>query len=152
MTTNTFGCHISTVAKIIKDVSCAIACKLGQKYVHLTQTKNAVIEKAPEFEAKYGMHKTFGCIDGAHVAIIKLFKHSQDFFCYKQFFKCVDDQAVCDFCGLFIDVDCRWPVGVYDGKVFGNSFISQKLRDEKLPEKLHSRKLRMVGVNSQIIL
>ena len=45
----------------------------------------------------------------------------------------IDDQAVCDFCDLFIDVDCRWPVGVYDAKVFGNSFISQKLRDEKLP-------------------
>ena len=84
MTTNTFGRHISTVATIIKDVSCAIACKLGGKHVHLTQTKNAMIEKAPEFEAKCDMHQTFGCIDGTHVAIIKLVKHSQDFFCYKQ--------------------------------------------------------------------
>ena len=56
MTTNTFGRHISTVATIIKDVSCAIACKLGRKHVHLTQTKNAMIEKAPEFEAKCAMH------------------------------------------------------------------------------------------------
>ena len=70
MIANTFACHISTVAKIIKDVCCAIPCKLGPKYVHVPQTNDAMVEKASEFEAKYGIHQTFGCIDGTHVAII----------------------------------------------------------------------------------
>ena len=35
ITTNTFARHIYTVAKIIKDMCGAIACRLGQKYVHL---------------------------------------------------------------------------------------------------------------------
>ena len=56
MTTNTFGLHISTVAKIIKDLCCAIAHKLGPKYIHLTQTMDATIEKVVELERKYDMH------------------------------------------------------------------------------------------------
>ena len=91
-----------------------------------------MIEKASEFEAKYGMHQLFGCIDSTHVAIIRPVEHSQDYFCYKQFFS-VNVQAVCDFYGLFIDVDCYWPGSVHDGKLFANSYISQKLRDEELP-------------------
>ena len=49
---------------------CAIACKLGPKYPQITQTKDATVEKAPEFEAKYDMHQTSGCIDGTHLTII----------------------------------------------------------------------------------
>ena len=61
MTANTFGLHISTVAKIIKDVCCAIACNLGPKYVHLPQTKDAMIEQAADFEAKYGKCGWYTC-------------------------------------------------------------------------------------------
>ena len=95
-TANTFASHISIVAKIIKDACCVIPCKLGQKYVHLPQIKNATIEKASEFEAKYGMHQDFRCIDGTHVAIIRPAEYSQDYICCKQFFS-VSFQAFCDF-------------------------------------------------------
>ena len=79
VTANTFARHISTVTKIIKDVSCAIACN-GSKYVQLLQTKGAMIGKASDFEAKYGMHQAFGCIDSTHVTIIRTVEHSQDYF------------------------------------------------------------------------
>ena len=32
-----------------------------------------------------------------------------------------------------MDVDCRWPGSVHDAKVFANSTINQKLRDDELP-------------------
>ena len=86
MTANTFGIHISTVSKIIKEVCSAIAYKLGPTYVKLPQTEEEMIEKAAEFVSKFGMHQAFGCIDGTHVPILRPLEHSQDYFCYKQYF------------------------------------------------------------------
>ena len=42
-------------------------------------------------------------------------------------------QAVCDYKGIFLDVECRWPGSVHDAKVFANSSISNKLRNGNLP-------------------
>ena len=132
MTANTFGIHISTVSKVIKEVCSAITYNLGPIYVQLPKTEEEMIEKAAQFEAKYGMHQAFGCIDGTHVPILRPIEHSQDYFCYKQYFS-LNVQAVCDFRGIFMDVDCRWPGSVHDAKVFANSGIGNKLRNEELP-------------------
>ena len=95
-----------TVAKTFKDVYCAIACKLGPKYPQITQIKDATVEKAPEFEAKYDMHQTSGCIDGTHVTIIWPAEYAQNYFCYKQFFS-FSVHTVFGFRDLFMNVDCR---------------------------------------------
>ena len=42
-------------------------------------------------------------------------------------------QAVCDFKGYFLDVECMWPGSVHDSKVFANSRIDKMLRDGELP-------------------
>ena len=63
MTANTFGIHISTVSKIIKEMCSAISYKLLEPtYVKSPQTEEEMIEKAAEFVSKYGMHQAFGCI------------------------------------------------------------------------------------------
>jgi len=89
-------------------------------------------EKVAEFEAKFGMTQAFGCIDEMHIPIECPLEHSQDFFCYKQFFS-LSVQAVCDYKGSFIDVESRWPGSVHDAKGFANSSIHAKLRSSKLP-------------------
>ena len=132
MTANTFGVHTSTASKIIREVCSAITHKLGPKYVKLLQTEDEMIEKAAEFVSKYGMHQAFGCIDGTHIPILRPFEYSQDYFCYKQYFS-LNVQAVCDFKGTFMDVDCRWPGSVHDAKVFANSQIGVKLRNHAMP-------------------
>ena len=33
-----------------------------------------------------------------------------------------------------MDLDCRWPGSVHDAKVFANSSISHKLREQQLPQ------------------
>ena len=62
---------------------------------------------ASEFEIKFGMVQAFGCIDGTHIQLKRPIKHSQDYFCYKQYFS-LNVQAVCDSKGYFIDVECKW--------------------------------------------
>ena len=40
---------------------------------------------------------------------------------------------MCDFKGMFMDVECRWPGSVHDSIVFANSSINEMLRNEQIP-------------------
>ena len=78
------------------------------------------------------MTQSFGCVDGTHIPIKCPAENSQDFFCYKQYHS-LSKQAVCDYRGYFMDVECMWPKSVHDAKVFTNSSINKKMREGKLP-------------------
>ena len=88
--------------------------------------------KVAEFETQFGMVQAFGSVDGTHIPIRRPVVDSQDYFNDKQFFS-ISVQAVCDFKGYFMDVECRWPGSVHDAKVFSNSFIKNKLQSGELP-------------------
>ncbi|XP_057296141.1 putative nuclease HARBI1 [Hydractinia symbiolongicarpus] len=106
MTANTFGLHLSTTSNIIHQVCRAIVHVLGPKYIKLPKTYDKMRQKSAEFQGKYGLQQAFGCIDETHVPT-KL------------------PQAVCDFRGIFMDIDCRWPGSVNDAKVFANSKLNK---------------------------
>ena len=101
MTANAFGIQVCTTSKIIHEVCREIAMKLGPKMIQLPQTKEDMMEKASEFEVKFGMPQAFGCIDGTHIQLKRPIKNSQDYFCYKMYFS-LNVQAICDCKGLFI--------------------------------------------------
>ena len=132
MTANTFGIHQCTVSKVLLQVCTAISKHLGPKYVYLPRTLDEMRNKVSEFETKFAMIQAFGCIDGTHIPIKRPIVDSQDYFNYKQFFS-LNVQAVCDFRGIFMDVDCRWPGCVHDAKVFANSAIHNDLKTGILP-------------------
>ena len=132
VTANTFGVHQCTVSKVIKEVCTAIMLHLTPKLVKLPSTVQEMYQKASEFEIQFGMAQAFGCIDGTHILIKTPSENSQDFFCYKQFHS-LNVQAVCDFRGLFMDVDCRWPGSCHDAKVFSNSMIHKRISANNLP-------------------
>ena len=59
-------------------------------------------------------------------------ENSHDFLSYKMKYT-INVQAVCDYRGVFLDVDCRWPGSVHDAKVFSNSIVNAMLREGTLP-------------------
>ena len=132
MTANAFGIQVCTASKIIHQVCREIAMKLGPELIRLPQNKEEMMEKASEFEVKFGMPQAFGCIDGTHIQLKRPIKNSQDYFCYKMYFS-LNVQAICDCKGLFMDIDCRWPGSVHDAKVFANSRLNQKMALGHLP-------------------
>ena len=131
-TANSFGIAVNTASAAVSEVCQAISNYLGPKYLHLPKDEESMRVKVAEFEATFGMTQAFGCIDGTHIPIECPSENSQDFFCYKQFFS-LSVQAVCDYKGSFMDVECRWPGSAHDAKVFANSSIHAKLRSNKLP-------------------
>ena len=131
MTANAFGIAIPTVSVVITEVCTAICKVLWPKYVQFPKCQEDMRRKFAEFEAKFGMVQCCGCIDGTHVPISRPTEDSQDYYCYKGFYS-LNVQAVCDFRGYFMDVDCRWPGNVHDGKVFSNSAINMFLRSDEV--------------------
>ena len=132
MTANAFGIQVCTASKIIHEACREIAMKLGPELICLPQNKEEIMEKASEFEVKFGMPQAFGCIDGTHIQVKRPIRNSQDYFCYKMYFS-LNVQAICDCKGLFMDIDCRWPGSVHDAKVFANSRVNQKMALGHLP-------------------
>ena len=69
MTANTFGIHQCTLAKVVKEVCSAIVTYLVPKLIKLPNSQDEMMSKISEFEAKFGMTQSFGCIDGAHILL-----------------------------------------------------------------------------------
>ena len=132
-TANLFGIDICTSSKIIFEVCRAIKA-LGPKYIKHPKTDKEMEEKIAKFEVRFGMPCAFGCIDGTHFPIQRPSENAQDFYNYKQFYS-LSAQAVCDYRGIFMDVDCRWPGSVHHAKVLFNSKINKSLMNKTLPVK-----------------
>ena len=132
MTANSFGIATKTASAAINEVCSAIVLYVGPIYLHIPKTNQEMKENISEFETKFGMTQTFGCIDGTHISIVCTSEHHHDYFCYKQFHS-LNVQAVCDYKGAFMDVECKWPSTVHGAKVFANSSICKRLRSSDLP-------------------
>ena len=131
MTANTFGIAICTTSSVIFETCKIISQVLGPRYVFMPRNQEEMRRRVAEFEAKYGMIQAFGCVDGTHIPILRPAESSQDYYCYKGFFS-LNAQAICDYRGHFMDVECRWPGSVHDAKVFANSSINKAMRLGKL--------------------
>ena len=132
VTANNFGVAINTASSVIYEVCLAICQNLGPQYIRLPKTREEMRKKVSEFEVKFGMIQDFGCIDGTHTPIKCPLENSQDYFCYKQYYS-LNVQAVWDYKGMFMDVECWWPGSVHDSKVFANSSINKMLRNGEMP-------------------
>ena len=66
MTANNFGVAINAASSVMYEVCLALSQNIGPQYIRLLQAREEMREKVSEFEAKFGMMQTFGCIDGTH--------------------------------------------------------------------------------------
>ena len=74
------------------------------KLIILPNSQYGMLSKISEFEAKFGITHSFGCIDGTHIPLKVPTVNSQDY--YKQFYS-LNIQGACDYKGYFVDVYCR---------------------------------------------
>ena len=67
MTSNSFG--VTIVFAVIAEGRWTISSYMGPKFISLPKHKAELKVKVDEFEAKFGMKKVFGFIDGTHIPI-----------------------------------------------------------------------------------
>ena len=132
MTANAFGVAHCTVSVVVRKVCDLITNVLGAKYIKLPTTDQEMKDLIDGMENKYGFPQAFGCVDGTHIPIAQPCENPHDYFSYKLKYT-LNVQGVCDWKGLFLDVDIKWPGSVHDGRVFANSRINRLLREERLP-------------------
>ena len=130
MTANHFGVANCTDSKVIFEACSAICSVLEPSYLHFLRDQEEMKMKFGEFEAKFGMVQAFGAIDGTHIPRMVPSTNSQDYYNYKSFHS-LNIQAVCDYGGLFLDVECRWRGSMHEAKMFANSDISKKLQNSQ---------------------
>ena len=150
MTANSIGIATNTASAVINEVCNAIVLYVGPKYLHLPKTNQEMKEKITEFETKFGMTQAFGCIGGTHISTVCPSEHYHDYFCYKQFHS-LNVQAVCDYKGAFMDVECKWPSSVHSAKVFANSSICKCLGSSDLPTILQTISNSKVKIPNYLI-
>ena len=101
MTGNTFEFHQHTLRKVLKKVCSVIVTYMVPKLIILPNSQYEMLSKISEFEAKFGITHSFGCIDATHIPLKVPTVNSQDY--YKQFYS-LNIQGACDYKGYFVDV------------------------------------------------
>ena len=127
MAANTFGIHQSTVSKVILEVCIVVTKNLCTKYLqdlHFPKTEEEMKQKVPQFEVEFCMSQAFDAIDGAHIQ----YKAAQEI--HKTFlitFFFISVKTVCDYRGIFMDIDRLWPRSLHHAKMFANSNVNQRM-------------------------
>ena len=125
-----FGLGRSTVGKIVLETCSIMATKLLSRYVHFPEGTR-LREVVEGFEICWGFPQVAGAIDGTHIPIISPRENPSDYYNHKGFYSIIM-QAIVDFRGLFLDTYIGWPGKVHDARVFSNSSVYHKGREETL--------------------
>ena len=81
-------------------------------------------------------HDFLECVwatDGTHIEIKEPNEHDSDYIDRKRYYS-INVQVVCDYSYCFLDVVVKWLVSVHDSRIFLNSLINKKLRNEEIPK------------------
>ena len=138
MTSNIFGVSPCTLSFAIRKVCNVLVKVLSPELIKFPTNRDSLCHLMSKFEDKFGFPMVVGCVDGTHIPVRQPTENAHDYFCYKMKYS-LNVQAVCDYEGTFLDVDCSWPGSVHDAKVFAHSSINLLFHEKKLPDV--SRKL-----------
>ena len=126
-----FRVGVSTISKIIREVSVAIWDNFHGKYMPFPQTQADWLKVADQFQSKWQFPHCIGALDGKHVVITAPNKSGSLYYNYKGTFSIVL-MALVDSNYKFLYID----VGGYgknsDGGIFSNCSLGKGLNRERL--------------------
>ena len=131
---------VSTISKIIKEISCIIWDTLREEFMKLPDTENEWKAIANGFEIKANFPHCLGAVDGKHIRVVKPDQSGSMYFNYKDYFSFVL-LAVVDAEYRFIFVS----IGSYgkecDSLIFKETLFWKKMNEGSLnipkPKPLH---------------
>lgn len=116
-----FGIHQSTVSRIIKRVSVAIASLKGRFITFPTGNRARAINQG--FSQISGIPGVVGAIDCTHIPIQSPGGHFAELFRNRKGYFSINVQAICDDKCEFTNIVVRWPGSKHDSRIFDTSEI-----------------------------
>lgn len=93
-------------------------------------TGDRVQEVIDGFKAMKDLCDCIGAIDGSHIRITAR-KEDNDVHINRKRYPSIQLQCVCDHSLLFTDCYCGWPGSVHDARVFANSDLFQRIKEDQ---------------------
>ena len=129
---NAFGISCASVSLIIRKVPKAIVEFLEKDCMKLPEFVVEVENLTQTFLERHGFPQRIGAIDGTHIPIRQPNENYADYINRKGFTS-ISVQALCDYRYCFLDVVMKWPGSVHHSRIFLESNLNHKLRNEFVP-------------------
>lgn len=126
-----FGVHESSVSRIVKRVSSALA-SLYKNYV-VFPSGNRVTEIQRGFMNHSGIPGVVGAIDCTHIPIQSPGGDMAELFRNRKGFFSINVQAICDNDLMLTNVVARWPGSTHDSRIFENSSVCARFERRNIP-------------------
>ena len=99
----------------------------------LPACENEIVKLVEKFYEAHGFPQCIRAINGTHIRIKKPISNPTDYINRKGTYS-LNVQAAVDYKFCFFDVVAKWPGSAHDARVFSNSLLNKKLRDESIPK------------------
>lgn len=126
-----FGVHESSVSRIVKRVSSALASRY-KNYV-VFPSGNRVTEIQRGFMNHSGIPGIVGAIDCTHIPIQSPGGDMAELFRNRKGFFSINVQAICDNDLMLTNVVARWPGSTHDSRIFENSSVCARFERRNIP-------------------
>ncbi|XP_053383749.1 putative nuclease HARBI1 [Mercenaria mercenaria] len=121
------GVHKSSVSRIVKSVSGAIAA-LRRRFI-VFPTDNAATRIQRDFMNVGRIPGVIGAIDCTHIPILCPGGDKAELFRNRKGYFSINVQAVCDSDFKFTNIVARWPGSTHDSRIFDNSTLCAKFEN-----------------------
>ena len=125
-----FGVHRTTVCRVIKKISRAIA-SLSHRYIKFPQNRELMNVKT-KFKDIGGIPGIVGAIDCTHIAIISPGGDNAELYRNRKGFFSINVQAICDGDLRITNLVARWPGSTHDNRIFENSDICFRFENNEI--------------------
>ena len=129
------GMHVSTVSRIVKKVSVALA-RLSNRFIKMPDTPAKIAATQQKFFDIAEFPRVLGAVDGTHVKIQSPGGNDGEVFRNRKTYFSINVQCVSDAELNIEDIVVRWPGSAHDSTIFNNSRIRARFENNEFPDNL----------------
>ncbi|VEN36090.1 unnamed protein product, partial [Callosobruchus maculatus] len=127
------GCHQTTISRILKRVTMAIA-RTRPRYIVMPQTQMEIISTSTDFYHISRFPKVNGCIDGTHMRLQSPGGADAEVFRNRKGYFSINTQVVGNSNLKIMNIVARWPGSTHDQTVFNNSRIKARFQSNEFED------------------
>ncbi len=124
------GMHVSTVCRIVKKVSNAIASKY-QQFVVFHGNQDTLRQRQQNFFNIASFPRVIGALDCTHIKIQSPGGEEAEIYRNRKGYFSINTQMICDSKLRILNVVARWPGATHDATIFNNSRVNHSFENNE---------------------